>query len=109
MRRWYSAAVQPLIRSSMDDTATNSQVMFSRPTTSGFGKCTDTLKCLVPLEVKEDFARRARSLGYPSDSDALREIVIAFTYGAGHLERLHLERIKQVTASMARIGTPEGA
>lgn len=89
----------------MDDTAAFSQVMFSRPTTSGFGKCTETLKCLVPAELKEDFARRARLLGYPFDSDALRELVIAFTYGAGHLERLHVERIKRVAESMAGIGT----
>lgn len=89
----------------MDETADSSQVVFSRPTTSGFGKCTETLKCLVPDEVKADFGRKSRELGYLSDSDALRELVIAFTYGAGHLQRLHAERVQRVADSMAGIGT----
>lgn len=109
MRRWYSAAVQPLIRTSMDDTATDSQVSFSRPTTSGFGKCTETLKCLVPDETKTDFARVARERGYPSDSDCLRELVMAFTYGPEHLRRLHANRIDALAKSMAGIGTSEGS
>lgn len=47
----------------MTDTATDAHlVMFSRPTTSGFGKCTAVLKTLVPDELKDDFARRAREL-----------------------------------------------
>lgn len=90
----------------MPDTAPDAHsVMFSRPTTSGFGKCTAVLKTLVPDELKDDFARRARELGYPSDSDALRELVMVFTYGAGHLQKVHAERIRKMSENMAAIGT----
>lgn len=92
----------------MDDTAADSQVMFSRPTTSGFGKCTAVIKTLVPDEVKDDFAKRARELGYPSDSDALREAVMLFTYGVGYLQKVHAERIRRMAENMASIGTGDG-
>lgn len=83
--------------------------MFARPTTSGWGKSTEPLKTLVPPEVKEAFERRARELGYQSASDALREQVILFAFGADFLRNLHLERIGMLSRNMAEIGPVMGA
>lgn len=91
-----------------NDLAAASQAsLASRPTTSGFGKCTAPLKALVTDECKEDFARRARLLGYPSDSDCLRELIVIFTYGRDHLAKVHTDRIDAVARNMAEIGPTE--
>ena len=79
-------------------------VALSMPTTSGWGKATETIKCLVPMEVKEQFLKRQRELGYPSESDALRELCIVFAFGSDYLTKVHVERIRQLTSSMAGIG-----
>ena len=78
-------------------------VAASRPTTAGFGKSTESLKTMVPLEVKEDFVRQARFLGYPSDSDALRELVMLFTYGPEQLRKVHTDRIDGVARNLAGV------
>jgi hypothetical protein len=83
---------------------TGSAALAARPTSQGFGKCTAPLKTLVPDEAKDDFIRRARELGYGSDSDALRELVFIFTYGADHLAKVHTDRITRVAGNMAGIG-----
>lgn len=83
------------------------EAMMSRPTTSGFSKSTDPVKGLVPPEVKEAFTRKWRELGYPSESDAVREIIILFTFGAEFLQKVHRDRIQRIADSMAAIGTEE--
>lgn len=81
--------------------------MFSRPTTSGWGKATETVKCLVSIEVKDAFTQKLRAMGYPSESDALRELIICFTFGKDHLVKVHADRIRKMAESMAGIGTGE--
>lgn len=85
------------------------QPSLARPTTSGWGKSTETIKCLVPIEVKEQFLRRQRELGYPSESDALRELCIVFAFGAEYLAKVHADRIQRLADSMAGISTEQGA
>ena len=80
----------------------------SRPTTSGFGKSTEAIRGLVPPELKEDFTRRWRLLGYASESDAVREMAFLFTYGAACLQKIHADRIQQVADNMAGIGAEAG-
>lgn len=95
------------MRTNMQDTdpTAHSASTASRPATSGFGKSTETLKCLVPIEVKEAFSRRARELGYPSDSDALREAAILFSFGSEYLQKVHADRIENMARRMSGIGT----
>jgi hypothetical protein len=59
----------------------------------------------VPFEVKHAFHAKIRQLGYQSESDALRELVIVFTYGAAYLQKVHADRIQQVADSVSEIGT----
>lgn len=80
------------------------QVRLSRPTTSGWGKATETIKCLVAPEVKEAFMRKQRELGYPSESDAMRELVICFAFGREYLTKVHAERIQRLAQTVAGIG-----
>jgi len=84
-----------------------SEDSYSRPTTP-WGKATETIKTLVPCEVKEDFARKLRAAGYATESDALRELVILFTYGPGHMKRMHDQRIDRMAQSMAGITSEIG-
>ncbi len=76
----------------------------SRPTTGGWGKCTSTMKTLVPDEIKDEFIRKSRSLGYASESDCLRELVMVFLRGHEEVARLHADRIRM----LAGIGTESG-
>ncbi len=68
--------------------------LFSRPTTSGWGKCTETLKCLVPDEEKAAFVSKSRALGYGSESDCLRELVMVFLHGHEAMAKVHAERLR---------------
>lgn len=77
----------------------------SRPTTAGFGKCSERLSTLVPEEIKEEFERRARALGYPSSSDCLRELLIVWLRGADMLKKVHADRIAQVARNLSAIGS----
>lgn len=83
----------------------HSGAVSARPTTTGFGKCTAPLKTLVPDEVKEAFVAASRELGYSSESDALRELVMMFTYGQEHLRKIHTNRIAAVAHNLSGIGT----
>lgn len=102
------AAMQALMNTERTADAAQLAVSFSRPTTSVFGKATEVLKTSVCPEVKDAFARRARELGYPSDSDALREAVILFAFGSDYLQKIHADRIAAVAGRMAGIGTQDG-
>jgi hypothetical protein len=82
--------------------------LLSRPTSSVWGKATETVKCLVPFEVKEAFTQKVRSMGYPSESDAMRELIICFTFGSDHLVKVHADRIRKMSESMSGIGTGAG-
>lgn len=70
---------------------------FSRPVLTRLGNNTHPVKTLVPVDVKEDFARRARLAGYSGEGDCLRELVIAFTYGVDYLHKLHADRISHLS------------
>lgn len=94
----YLTAAHTGIGMDMSDTST-----FSRPTTLGWGKATEPVKGMVPVEVKEPFARRWRELGYSSESDCVRELVVIFTFGSDFLQKLHAERIKRMADRMAGI------
>lgn len=86
-------------------TMDSSTPLSSRPILSNFGKSTESLKTILPLEVKEDFSRAARRRGYPSDSDALRELVMLFTYGPDQICKIHIERITEVARNLSSIVT----
>lgn len=93
-----------MTRNSMSRTAAVAQdrnpSFDSRQTSMGWGKCTEKVSTLVPVDLKEEFARAAREHGYASESDALRELVIIFTWGAERLKRLHSDRIDAAAARM---------
>lgn len=73
---------------------------FSRPTTGGWGKCTDTLKCLVPDDVKVEFIHKSRAMGYQSESDCLRELVMVFLRGQEAVAKLHADRIRLLAGTV---------
>ena len=69
----------------------------SRPTSSALlGKQTAVLKTLVTDEVRDDFERFARSRGYGSSSDCLRELVLIALFGPTYLTDLHRKRIESL-------------
>lgn len=70
-----------------------SSAMFSR-SVPGMGKCSATAKTLIPDQLKDDFIRKARDLGFDGEADALRELIAVFTYGLEHVESMHLQRIR---------------
>lgn len=110
MRRAYSAIVLLRTRPSMDDTATDSQVMFSRSTglPAALGKATEDLKCKVPGQVKEDFAAEARKLGL-TESEFLRDMVLVRLYGHEQVARMHADRLKFAAGIGPQSVTTEGA
>ncbi len=77
----------------------------SRPTSTvlGGGKCTAVAKTLIPEQLKEDFGRKARELGYPGESECLRDLIALWTYGREHVERMQRSRL----AALAGIGTEQ--
>lgn len=92
---------------SMARTATSAQssALSARPTSSAIGgKCTERVSTLLPEQVDLDFKRWALESGYPSASDALRELVIVATYGAEYLTKLHADRVGRIAQNMAGIG-----
>jgi hypothetical protein len=46
------------------------------------GKCTESLRAMVPEDVKADFAVAARMLDKPNISEHLRDVVLEHLYGA---------------------------
>jgi hypothetical protein len=80
----------------------------ARPTTSAFGKCTEVLKTTVPDEIAAEAAAAARSGGYGSVSDWLREVVIVNLRGENFLIDLHRSRIKKLSQNSSTTET-EGA
>jgi hypothetical protein len=93
---------------STDDIAQAASVS-SRPTTSGFGKCNVPAKTLLTDEINDDFTRKWRLLGYGSSSDALRELVIVFTYGHEYLTKVHTDRIAALARNVSGIGPELGS
>ena len=75
----------------------------SRPTSSPFGKSTERITGMVPPEIKEAFAQKARLLGYPSESDCARELFIIFSIGAESLAKIHADRIAAVAQNLVGI------
>lgn len=63
---------------------------------SPFGKCTEELKCKLPYEVKAEFNKLAHELGI-SDSELLRDMVMARLFSAEHLVSLYAKRLHVVT------------
>jgi hypothetical protein len=70
---------------------------FSR---ASHGKCTETLKAMVPYDLKSDFIAKARSLGYASESDCLREMVQVFVHGHEAVAKVHAERLKRLAGTV---------
>lgn len=92
----------------MDDTATASQLCFSRSTglPASMGKATADLKTKVPEGVKEDFAAEARKLGL-NESELLRDMVMVRLYGHEQVARMHAERLR-FAAGIGPETTPAG-
>jgi hypothetical protein len=70
-----------------------------------FGKATDVAKTMLPEQVKRDFSDKWREAGFESESEALRHLIAIYTYGAAHIESLHLQRIRGMARHMAVTGT----
>lgn len=70
-----------------------------------FGKATETIKTLIPGEVREDFARRWREMGCESESAAVRDLILIATYGADHIASLQAARVRGMAQRMAVAGT----
>lgn len=86
-----------------------SSSLLSRPTSSALmGKQTAVLKTSVTDEVRDEFERFARTRGYASSSDCLRELVLVGVYGPQYLADLHRKRIESLVPSAAEIGTDAG-
>lgn len=80
----------------------------SRPTSSALaGKNTCTVKTQVPDEVAEELQRFAKSRGYGSVSDCMREILLVTLYGPDYLASLHAERIRSLVRNESETGTTE--
>lgn len=74
----------------------NSLPAFSRTANaSPFGKCTEELKCKLPYEVKAEFNKLAHELGI-SDSELLRDMVMARLFTPEHLVSLYAKRLNVV-------------
>lgn len=70
----------------------------SRNAGYGYAKCTETAKTLIPYEMKEDFARKAREAGYAGESDCLRDLIALWTYGKKHVESMHRRRMAALSS-----------
>lgn len=77
----------------------------SRPTSAAWGKCTATIKTMVPDEFREDCTRFWRDKGYQSESDFVREALMVTVYGPEYLADLHRERIESLVRGGTGIGT----
>lgn len=82
-----------------NESQTLAEAHASRPTSSGFGKCTVDLKTTVPDSVKDDLDVFIRLRGYASISDFLREQTMVALYGAEHVANLHRERIESLSGN----------
>lgn len=69
----------------------------SRPTSLGLGKCTASLRALVPEELKEEFVKRSRGMGYASESDCLRDLIALWLLGPEEIAKVQAERIRRLT------------
>lgn len=74
--------------------------VFARPTSSALGKATEPIKSMLPMEVKDDLTKLWRSLGYGSESDFLRELVMVRLYGSDFMANLHAQRIRGVSQNL---------
>jgi hypothetical protein len=79
----------------MSETDDDAQVLMSRSTglPAHLGKATNDLKCKVPDPVKDDFVRLSRSLGL-TESELLRDMVLARLYGVGQVMRMQEQRLR---------------
>jgi hypothetical protein len=70
-----------------------------------FGKATETVKTMLPGEVRDDFARRWREMGCESESAALRDLILIATYGADHIASLQAARVRGMAQRMSVTST----
>ena len=76
------------------------EVMCARPTTSGLGKCTETIKTLVPDDLKQEFILKSRAMEYAAESDSLRDLVITFVPEADAVAKVHADRIRLLAGTV---------
>jgi hypothetical protein len=72
------------------------------------GKCTEPVKTLLPEDIKEELARKTRELGYGSESEYLRELVIVALRGREFLASLHADRLRGLAQNLPGIGPGAG-
>jgi hypothetical protein len=72
------------------------------------GKCTEPVKTLLPEDIKEELARKTRELGYGSESEYLRELVIVALRGKQYLASLHADRLQRMSQNLSEIGPGAG-
>lgn len=72
-----------------------------------FGDSEGVVKAKVPTTVKEDFARWCRVNG-TTESDVIREFVIARTYGLETLRSMYEKRISVVAPFCPSSGSEKG-
>lgn len=83
----------------------SSATVFARTSASHpLGKCTESVKTFVPEEIKDELSRKARELGYGSESEYVRELVIVALRGIEYLTSLHAERLERMSQNLAGIG-----
>ena len=91
-----SAATTPEQRAHMAPTADDSHgATFSRSTglPAHMGKATAEAKCKLPEGMKDDFVRRAHSVGL-TESELLRSVIMVFLYGVEEAERMQLAQFR---------------
>lgn len=63
------------------------------------GKCTASLKAMVPEAAKEDFIDKSRALGYGEVSDCLRDIIFCWLYSVDEVAKVQAERLRMLATT----------
>lgn len=71
---------------------------------SVLGKATADIKAKFPEVVKEDFVRMSRELGFDSESDFLRDIVMHRLYGVEGMRSMFEDRLRKVAGIGHELG-----
>lgn len=83
----------------------SSATVFARTSASHpLGKCTEAVKTFLPEEIKDELSRKSRELGYGSESEYVRELVIVALRGMEYLTSLHAERLERMSQNLTGKG-----
>ncbi len=73
-------------------------------TSNPLGKCTETAKTMLPIEIKEGMRRKAFDMGV-SEQEYLRELIMVDVLGVDMVLKLHEQRIGSFRTMGAGKGT----